>query len=145
MTERILPRSPIAFAKRLKYLHQQRKKLRHPERRLALSRGERNTVLAKTAARCHLCGGKIIASTFAADHVLAHAAGGPHALDNYLPAHGSCNGCRWFYSPEEFQWILRIGIWGRKQMEDGTRVGRAILDSFWKHEKKTGGRRKRTL
>jgi hypothetical protein len=63
--------------------------------------------------------------------VLACAAGGQHSIDNYLAAHGLCNGCRWFYSPEEFQWILRMGIWARKQMEDGkTDIGVKMREPF---------------
>jgi len=63
--------------------------------------------------------------------VLAHAAGGKHALDNYLAAQGLCNSCRWFYSPEGFEWILRMGIWARKQMEDKKmRIGLDMLPAF---------------
>lgn len=143
MADLTLPQSSKKLAKRLKYLHQQRTKLCHPGRRLSLNAKERCTVLDKTASRCHLCGGKIIGTKFAADHVFSRAAGGPHALDNYLPAHGLCNGCRWFYSPEEFQWILRIGVWARKQMEDRTPIGLMMLKPFWEQEKRTRERRKR--
>jgi hypothetical protein len=71
-----------------------------------------------------------------ADHVLSHAAGGPHKLPNYLAAHNLCNGKRWFYSPEEFQWILRIGVWARKQIEDQkTQIGEDMLCEFWNRPK----------
>jgi hypothetical protein len=55
-------------------------------------------------------GGKLDGDDFAADHVLSHAAGGKSAIENFLPAHGLCNGSRWFYSAEEFKWILRMGV-----------------------------------
>jgi len=137
-----LPQSPDELVERLRFLHEERKHFPRPPRRLALTTEQRAEVLDKTDARCHLCGGEIIENKFAADHVLSHAAGGEHKLANYLPAHSLCNGCRWFYSPEEFQWILRMGIWARKEMEDQKKkIGRDMLAAFWKHEKKIPERR----
>ena len=137
-----LPESPDELVARLKHLHERRKSLPRPPRRLSLTAEQRSAVLGKTAGRCHLCGGEITEQKFAADHVLAHAAGGMHSLDNYLPAHGLCNGCRWFYSAEEFQWILRMGVWARKNMEDQTSIGMKMLPTFLDHEKRVRKRRK---
>jgi hypothetical protein len=137
-----IPESPHGLVALLKLFHENRKSLPRPPRRLSLNAGQRLAVLAKTAGRCHLCGGEITESRFAADHVLAHAAGGMHSLDNYLPAHGLCNGCRWFYSAEEFQWILRMGIWARKHMEQQTPIGMKMLPIFVNHEKSVRKRRK---
>lgn len=137
-----LPESSAALVARLKVLHEERRGLPRPARRLSLTAAQRSAVLRKTARRCHLCGGEIGGKRFAADHVLAHAAGGAHSLDNYLPAHGLCNGCRWFYSAEEFQWILRMGIWARKHMEEQTAIGMKMLPIFLKHEKSVRKRRK---
>ena len=142
MNELDIPESTVELVKRLAELHGERKKLPRPPRRTSLTREERKIVIGKTGGLCHLCGGEITEKKFAADHVLAHAAGGKHALDNYLPAHSLCNGCRWFYSAEEFQWILRIGVWGRKQMEDRTKIGLELLASFLQHEKAVRKRRK---
>src|SRR5689334_627442 len=142
MTQLSFPKSPEALAQRLNDLHQERKNLPPPFRRRSLRPKERSTVLAKTAGRCHLCGGEITERKFAADHVLSHAAGGPHELDNYLPAHGVCNGSRWFYSAEEFQWILRMGVWARKQMEDRTAIGKKMVQEFFRHEEAVRKRRK---
>ena len=145
MTALRTPNSTGELAKRLKLLHSRRKRLRHPRRRLSLTRKQRGIVLAKTAGRCHLCGGKT-KGKFAADHVLSHAAGGRHAIDNYLPAHRLCNGCRWFYSAEEFQWILRMGVWARKQMEDGkSDTAENLREAFLKHERGVRKRRKPRL
>jgi hypothetical protein len=66
--------------------------------------------------------------------------GGEHKLGT---AHGLCNGTRWFYSPEEFQWILRMGKWARKQMEDGTSIGMKMLGPFLEDEKGVRERRKK--
>jgi hypothetical protein len=51
----------------------------------------------KTAPRYHLCGGEVF-ERWTAEYVLAHAGVGHHAVDNYLPAHGLCNGSKWAYS-----------------------------------------------
>jgi 5-methylcytosine-specific restriction endonuclease McrA len=129
-----LPQSPDELAERLRFLHEERKRVQAdrknlvPERRRQLTDEERTTVLEKTAGHCHLCGGDMTENSdgelieeraFVVDHVVPFASGGKDATDNFLAAHGLCNGCRWFYLPEEFQWILRMGIWARKQMEDG--------------------------
>lgn len=88
-----------------------------------------------------MCCGEVTENNFAAGHVLAHAGGGGHAIDNYLAAHGVCNGCRFFYSPEEIQWILKMGVWARKQMEDRTLIGMTMLEPFYQRERATRGRR----
>jgi hypothetical protein len=141
MDDLTFPQSANELCARLKFLHEERKKLPRANRRLSLNKRQRAIVLDKTAGRCHLCGGAV-EEKFAADHVLAHRAGGAHAIDNYLPAHGLCNGCKWFYSPEEFQWILRMGVWARKQMEDRTTIGKQMLVAFFKREQGTRKRRK---
>lgn len=144
MNQLQLPGSPGELAGRLRFLHDERKRFPRSPRRLSLTTMQRAVVLAKTAGRCHLCGGEIIEQKFAADHVLAHAAGGAHTIDNYLAAHGLCNGCRWFYSPEEFQWIMKMGVWARKQMEDQTAIGAKMLPEFLRHEAGTRSRRRKT-
>jgi 5-methylcytosine-specific restriction endonuclease McrA len=109
--------------------------------RQRLTAAERATVLQKTGGKCHICGGKI-EGRWHADHVLAHSAGGGHAADNYLPAHATCNNYRWDYVAEEFEVILKLGVWARTQIERGTNVGREIEAQFSRHEKSRMGRRK---
>jgi hypothetical protein len=53
---------------------------------------------------------------------------------NYLPAHAICNGYRWDYSPQESQWIMKIGIWARLRMEKGSGLGQAMLNAFHAYE-----------
>jgi len=108
-----------------------------------LSRSERDAILAKTGGKCHICGGDI-AGPWNADHVLAHSAGGEHAVGNYLPAHGVCNNYRWDYLADEFQLILKLGVWARTQIEKGTAVGRDVAEGFAKHESRRIARRKNT-
>ena len=109
------------FSLHLKRLRAQREELkaasRSPDRkRSALSSDERDAVLRKTDGRCNVCGG-LIEGPWQADHVLARSGGGDHSLDNYLPAHRTCNNYRWDYLPDEFQEILRMGVWLRTQIE----------------------------
>jgi len=133
-----VPGSASEFAEYLRELRSQRKarKSEHrgsPERQ-PLSRADREVILAKTAARCHVCGGKI-QGRWHADHVLAHSAGGEHITDNYLAAHPICNNYRWDYLPEEFQEIMRLGVWLRTQIEKETRIGRSAAEAFIRYDK----------
>ncbi len=107
----------------------------------ALTPGQRTEVLRKTGRKCHICGGTI-SGPWQADHVLAHSSGGTHAADNYLPAHATCNNYRWDYLPEEFEVILKLGVWARTQVETGTAVGDAIEGGFARHEARRRGRRR---
>ncbi len=115
-----------------------------PRPRTGLKPSERQRVLAKTAGRCHICGGEVGAEPWQADHVLAHSAGGTHDLDNYLPAHSLCNSYRWDYSAEEFQWVLKIGVWARLQMEKDSAFSRELQRRFVDRERGREKRRKST-
>jgi hypothetical protein len=119
------------------------RKMRRP--RVALKKSEREQILKKTGSRCHICGGKITSSDWQADHILAHSTGGAHQSDNYLPAHMLCNNYRWHYEPEEFQWILKLGVWLRTQIEHGKPIGLTAGQSFSNHERKRHSRRKNLL
>ena len=110
-------------------------------RRRTLSLIERQGVRAKTAGRCHICGG-LVDEDWQADHVLAHSGGGGTDADNYLVAHALCNNYRWDYLPEEFQTILKLGVWARTQIEKGTPLGHQLASAFITHEKVRRGRRR---
>ena len=132
------------FAVRLRTLRQERRtrrlQLRTQVVRKNLTRAQRKHVFSKTAGRCHICGGRIY-GPWHADHVFSHSLGGPHAADNYLPAHPICNNYRWFYGTEEFQWILKLGVWLRTQIEKQTALGRLAAKAFCSHHRKRAGRR----
>ncbi len=115
------PNAYQAFILKLRQEREARKKGNRAERR-GLSKKSRAVILEKTGGRCHICGGKI-EDYWEADHVLAHSGGGEHSTDNYLPAHWVCNNYRWDYLPEEFQEILRLGVWLRTQIEYQTGIG----------------------
>ncbi len=59
-----------------------------------------------------------------------------------MAACGICNNYRWDYAPEEFQWILIIGVWARKQMEEQTSFGIELADRFFDKEVKKRLRRR---
>jgi 5-methylcytosine-specific restriction endonuclease McrA len=126
--------------------HQRRQGKRTSVRRprIALTAAQRRQVLGKTAGRCHICGGAVEAEKWQADHVMAQSAGGVHQVDNYLPAHSLCNNYRWDYLPDEFQYILKLGVWARTQIERATVVGNDIASAFTIHESRRLTRRKYT-
>ena len=126
---------------RLRALREQNKSANRRPRRNRLTVAERGVILAKTDARCHICGGGIT-GRWDADHVFAHSAGGRHTVDNYLPAHSTCNNYRWDYLPAEFTLILKLGVWARTQIETDTADGRRIGERFAKHEVGRIARRK---
>jgi HNH endonuclease len=136
-----------AFAVTLRELHAQRRgrvisgrsKRAH---RAVLKKTDRDKVLGKTGGRCHICGGTINADDWQADHILAHSTGGAHLVENYLPAHSICNNYRWHYDAEEFQWILKLGVWLRTQIEKETLIGQEVGHKFCEHERRRAGRRK---
>ena len=111
-----------------------------PPRR-ALSKHQRASILRKTDARCHICGGDVRSEHWQADHVLAHSGGVTHVEDNYLAAHRLCNNYRWDYLPEDFQYILKLGVWARTQIEKNTSIGRQMAQHFSRHEARRVARR----
>lgn len=98
------------------------------------SKKDREEILAKTEGRCHICGGEI-EGRWDADHVKSHSKGGENSVDNYLPAHHLCNSYRWDYLPEEFQEILKIGVWARTLMENQkTPLSKDLTEAYVKKE-----------
>ena len=136
-----------AFAKTLREMRASRKARVVSGRsqralRAVLKKADRDKVLGKTGGRCHICGGAIDADDWQADHILAHSTGGAHLVENYLPAHSICNNYRWHYDAEEFQWILKLGVWLRTQIEKETAIGQEVGQRFCDHERRRAGRRK---
>lgn len=103
---------------------------------------EREKILNRTGARCHICGGNID-EKWVVDHVFPKSLGGEHSLENYLPAHSICNRAKWFYETEEFQWILKMGVFFRTQLEElENPEAIALAKSFLVHEGPRHARRK---
>jgi len=110
--------------------------------RAALTNAQRAQVLAKTDKRCHICGGTISESTWHADHVFPHSSGGAHSVDNYLPAHAVCNNYRWDYTPEEYQLILKLGVWLKGEILRETNIGTQAAEKFVKKQASVAKRRR---
>ena len=110
-------------------------------KRVRLSKEQRKRIFDKTDGRCHICGDSIEINEFEADHVKNHTSGGLCNEENFLPSCGACNNYRWHYSPEELQWILKIGIWAKTQVAKQTVIGKIIADKFLKHESNREKRR----
>ena len=134
------------LARKLQHLKQKRRKRKGEIDRAIrgrLTEFDRELVLRKTGRRCHICGGKIRTKEgWQADHVLAHSVGGKHTIDNYLPAHKLCNHYRWDYSADEFQYILKIGVWTCTQIRRQSNIGIEVARSFMAHERARETRRK---
>ena len=138
--------SPTRFSNRLKKLREQRRngKIATPISRQSLSKEERILILSKTGGRCHICGGKIKrGERWQADHVFAHAHGGAHSVENYLAAHSICNNYRWHYGSEEFQWIMKLGVWLRTLIERQDNAAMILAERFIKYERHRISRQKK--
>jgi 5-methylcytosine-specific restriction endonuclease McrA len=96
-------------------------------------------ILSKTDGLCHICGGEIDGA-WHADHVHPHSRGGKHDIANYLPAHQICNSSRKGFDPEEIQWILKLGVWLKTQIENETNVGLQAAEKFCIHERRRADR-----
>lgn len=128
--------SPTELAERLRSLQRVRKEMKRKAQRPHLPSSQRNKVLEKTDGHCHLCGGEI-SGPWAADHVAFHCLGGAASFGNFLPAHRLCNNYRFFYLPEEFQWILKLGVWLRTEIaKPKSRFGRTAAKHFCKYDRK---------
>jgi hypothetical protein len=95
------------------------------QRRGSLTAVDRRTILAKTNGTCHVCGVPL-GERWQADHVIQHAHGGAHSLDNYLPICRECNRLRWSYNPEMLRMILRLGIVAKQEIRHDTKLGRLL-------------------
>jgi len=142
------PTDAVELAKMLRHLRFERRKRKaqiakgRRRRRFPLTHEQREAVFAKTGGRCHICGGTLADQAWQADHVLPYAGGGAHVVDNYLPAHALCNTYRWDHLADEFQWVLKIGVWARHQMESETPLGLSMAERFMRYENARARRRK---
>lgn len=112
-----------------------------PKRRV-LTKADRKTILRRTKGRCHLCGGVIGKARWDANHVFPLALGGKQGLENYLPAHSSCNGARWHLRPKEMMLVLKLGAWLRSEIERGSSIGRVAGEAYCKADVRRAARRK---
>jgi 5-methylcytosine-specific restriction endonuclease McrA len=121
---------------------QRRKNKLKDAKRSALTKKQREAVLAKTDGRCHLCGIKLELNNFHADHVESHISGGVHAENNYLASCSTCNNLRWHYSSEEIQVIMKLGRWLKTKLLEETEESLSLANQFVKHDMSLRKRRK---
>lgn len=139
-----LPDSATELAARLRQLQKQGSDQTGSGRtRLRINAQQRHKILQETANRCHICGGAITDTDyFEVDHVYPAAAGGSNKTDNLLPAHGLCNTVKSNRQGEEFQWVLKIGVWAKKHMQGESQLGEQMLKLFYEQELKRVKRQK---
>lgn len=125
---------------RMHRLRKEKKVSRKREHRL--SREQRKQVLDKTDSRCHICGIELDITGFECDHIKSFTSGGTNDINNFLPACRTCNNYRWHYLPEEFQWILKLGVWARTEIERDSRIGNQTGIQFLRKENKRESRKK---
>ncbi|WP_018613223.1 HNH endonuclease [Segetibacter koreensis] len=134
---------PIHFHQELKRIAALRKHGKVKKDRIyRLTKEERKIIHAKTGGKCHVCGKDVLVDKFEADHVKSHSSGGTSLTDNFLPTCRTCNNYRWHYLPEEFQWILKLGIWARTQIANDTALGKQMSSTFIEREKIREARRR---
>ncbi|OSZ77810.1 hypothetical protein CAP36_15740 [Chitinophagaceae bacterium IBVUCB2] len=112
-------------------------------KRTALTKKQREIILAKTDSHCHMCGIEIALNGFQANHVKPHSTGGNHAENNYLPSCATCNKLRANYSSEEIQVVLKLGVWAKSKVLDRSDLAMEIANEFVKHDMKLRKRRKK--
>ena len=139
-------RTPEDFVRNLRELRVQRNEAQRKAQKMprkSLTAKERTAIMSKTGGRCHICGGDIDPNSYwEADHVLRRGVGGGNKSDNYLAAHGLCNTYRWDHLPLEMQWVLKIGVWARMQMENKSECGRKMTTLFFENELRRERRKK---
>jgi hypothetical protein len=137
------------FIKHISHLHKKRRgsvvKIRLTRQsRKSPNYASRQNILEKTGNRCHICGGLIASEDkWQADHIFPYAHGGKDSVDNYLPAHTNCNNYRRSFSAEEFQWIMKLGVWFRTQIELEDNKALELAEKFMKHEVRRDSRRRK--
>ena len=141
-----VPQTAKRYSNFLSRQREKRRSITRENRKTRLSRNrltskQREKILRKTNSRCHICGGKI-SRDWQADHVLSYSKGGEHIEKNYLAAHVTCNNYRWHYTPEEFQEIMKLGIWVKTQIINKTQLGNEVSEKFVRYELSRIKRRK---
>lgn len=136
--------NPEQFRKELKKIHNLRKSGKSKvKRKYRLTKQDRVAIHAKTSGKCHVCGRDVSVEGFEADHVHSHSSGGSNKVDNFLPSCKTCNNYRWHYLPDEFQWILKLGVWAKTEVINDTTIGKLLAEKFIKHEVVREGRRRK--
>ena len=118
------------YFKKLK--NDRNKKKKKQPRRYRLFMSDKISILEKAGYKCHVCGGPVTLSNFHANHVAPHSSSANSRIDNFLPSCNVCNRARWFFDPEEIQWILKLGIFVKTEIEKKSVLGKEIAEKYIK-------------
>jgi 5-methylcytosine-specific restriction endonuclease McrA len=102
----------------------------------------RKKIKAKTAGRCHVCGGPL-RDKWTADHVRPRARGGADKENNYLPCCGICNDARWHRPSRTIRKMLRLGVYLLPEIKKKTALGRAAMALFYSRRAVNKSRRRK--
>ncbi len=122
--------SPEKLQKILQKLREERRPKAKVIRKYSISKSTRELIHSKTSGKCHVCGIKVLINNFQADHVMSHTHGGTSLPDNFLPACKTCNRARWHYTPDEMQFILKLGVWAKTQIQKDTALGQQMASEL---------------
>ena len=95
-------------------------------KRGVVTQAGRKRIRAKTGGTCHVCGGRA-GKRWHADHVKPRRLGGTSEDSNYLPTCQECNRLRWGYPPEVLRFIMRLGVYAKKEIREETPLGKALI------------------
>ena len=129
-----------SLIKELKIRKDLRNKNKTKSTRKNPSTADRKKIYSKTEGKCHICGGEL-GSMWHADHVLPHAFGGEDTVNNFLGSCATCNGARWYFSPQEIRLVLKIGRLALAEIRNGSRLGRKIAEKHLQEEEQREARR----
>ena len=101
---------------------------------------QRESIRKKTGGLCHICGGRL-GPRWTADHVKPVASGGDSTEDNFLPACGTCNRMKWHRKPAAIRRVLQMGVYCKREIENGTPLGRELEELYRKRQAASKSRR----
>jgi hypothetical protein len=110
----------------------------------------------KTGGRCHFCGDPVKLSrrgysragsdgSWEIDHVTQRAKGGQSGVENYLPACTRCNRLRWHRTGAQLRQLLVLGIIARREIENLTETGQALIRLEDRKKRQNRNRRKNSV
>jgi hypothetical protein len=121
----------------LRRLSSLRKKIADKLESKKFSKEEKKEIYLKTNGFCHVCGIEISSASFSITTSINNS-------NNFIffPACKSCKRIHDNYLPEEIQWILKIGLWAKTQIEYETDIGKNISTELVEQAKYRESKRK---
>lgn len=127
----------ILFAE-FRRLSELRHKTKSKENTKVLRKSEKQLVFEKTSGFCHICGEELDDKKISISTPFNKS----DSVENSLPACQSCKRLFGNHLSEEINWIIKIGMWARTQIEFETDIGLEIATELIESEKDREQRRK---